>query len=99
MYTTYTIQPLQSEVVDDESNPIIPVVAKGVFVTNSGNTELEIVSYWAPPSHIFYPIYTYNIAPGDTIYVAPTSSSFYYYRVVVTNKSDKINGCALVLLN
>ena len=96
MSTNYVIQPLETVTVWDDAEPIIPTVSKSVIVTNNGETKLEVVNYWAPPSHVFYPDTTYWVEPNDTIIVQAPERSFYYYRVNVTNSDDTKVGAAIV---
>ncbi len=96
MSNTYVIKPLDTVTVWDDANPIIPTVTKSVVITNNGNTELEVVNYWAPPSHVFYPDSTYWVKQNETVLVPAPQNSFYYYRVNVTNTSPNIEGGAIV---
>lgn len=96
MQTNYVIKPLDTVIVWDDAEPIIPTVTKSVIVTNNGNTKLEIVSYWAPPSQIYYPIETYWADPYETVLIQAPQQSFYYYRVNVTNSDNSSTGGAIV---
>ncbi|GLY59377.1 hypothetical protein Pcaca05_02350 [Pectobacterium carotovorum subsp. carotovorum] len=93
--TNHVIQPLETVTVWQEDNPIIPAVASNVVVTNNGNTKLEIVSYWAPPSQDYYPDTTYWAEPNETVLVKAPPNSLYYYRINVTNSSDSDVGAAV----
>lgn len=96
MTTNYTIKPKETVTVWDDAEPIIPTVTKSVIVTNNGITKLEIINYWAPPSHIFYPDQTFWAESGETVMVPAPQNSFYYYRVNITN-TDSVNvGAAIV---
>jgi len=96
MSTEYLIKPLETVTVWDDAEPIIPTVTKNVIITNNSSIELEIVNYWAPPSHIYYPDIKYWLAPYKSVLVPAPQHSFYYYRVNITNLDKCTLGSAIV---